>query len=217
MEDRQSESNQDAMTNLHHEHGDASRSWGDPCRTKIAHSLSCALGARHSPIVSHSARVATTARALAERLDWSRTEAIRLFEAACLHDIGMLGVPDSVFFKPTPLTADERRLFEEHPGLSSWISGELLDLEQRSWVRGHHERWDGGGYPDGLSGDAIPLGARILAVAEVWDELTWPPYGGLDAARALQECEAGTGSRFSPEIVTALTALEQERRDQEGQ
>lgn len=190
----------------------AARAWVDPCRRRIAHSLARALNARHSPIVSHSERVAARAEDLARRLGWDEAEAIRLFEAAHMHDIGMVAVPDAVLLKPAPVTDEERPLHEVHPALGAWITTDLLDDEQRSWIRGHHERWDGGGYPDGLQGEAIPPGARVLAVAEAWDELTWPPPDGLDAGEALARWRAAAGSRFAPEVVAALEALEDDAR-----
>ena len=91
-----------------------------------------------------------------------------------LHDVGKIGIPDSVLQKPAPLTDAERRLIETHTILGeqmlegvSFMSGECLSV-----VRSHHERWDGSGYPDGLGGDDIPLGARVFAVADALDAIT---------------------------------------------
>jgi ribonuclease P protein subunit RPR2 len=133
-----------------------------------------------------------------------------------LHDVGKIGIPDRVLLKPGPLLPNERRLMETHTVLGeqmlagvSFLSGEGLRV-----VRSHHERWDGGGYPDGLAGEEIPLGARIFAVADSLDAMTSDrPYreslSWQDAAREIVACSE---NQFDPEVVEAFVERELELR-----
>ena len=120
-----------------------------------------------------------------------------------MHDVGKIGVPDAVLFKAGPLTKTEYEQVVSHASLGAQIVSGALSEEQGTWVRGHHERWDGAGYPDGLAGDEIPEGARILALADSWDVMTvarnysrrarWStPPGNASASRA-----ASSGPRRS--------------------
>jgi ribonuclease P protein subunit RPR2 len=133
-----------------------------------------------------------------------------------LHDVGKIGIPDRVLLKPGPLRPSERRLMETHTVLGeqmlsavSFLAGEGLRV-----VRSHHERWDGGGYPDGLGGEEIPLGARIFAVADALDAMTSDrPYreGGTwqEAAREIVSCAE---KQFDPDVVEAFVERELELR-----
>jgi putative nucleotidyltransferase with HDIG domain len=129
-----------------------------------------------------------------------------------LHDIGKIGIPDRILSKPGPLTAEERFLMETHTTLGAQIlSGVgLLDGNGIQVVRHHHERWDGQGYPDGLSGEHIPFAARIFAVADALDAMTsdrpYRPSGGWAAACA--EIRAAAGTQFDPLVVEAFTRYE---------
>jgi response regulator RpfG family c-di-GMP phosphodiesterase len=125
-----------------------------------------------------------------------------------LHDLGKMGIPDRVLQKPAALTVSERRLIETHPVLGeqmlegvSFMSSECLSV-----IRSHHERWDGDGYPDGLGGDEIPLGARVFAVADALDAITSDrPYRRqLPWAHAVDEIAAQSGKQFDPEVVEAF-------------
>ncbi len=130
-----------------------------------------------------------------------------------LHDIGKLSVPDALLFKPGPLTEEERALVRRHPEVGAEILHhiEFLD-EAKTVVRHHHERWDGEGYPDGLAGEAIPLQARVFAVADTLDALTSArPYrlaSSFADARQLIADEAGT--QFDPAVVAAYGTLPDE-------
>jgi HD-GYP domain-containing protein (c-di-GMP phosphodiesterase class II) len=129
--------------------------------------------------------------------------------AALVHDIGKVGVHDEVLLKQTPLTADERHEMELHTLLGERILAPTRIDEVLPIVRSHHERWDGRGYPDGLSGEQIPLGARILAVCDAFDALfsgrSYRPRMSLDDS--LGNLLAGAGTRFDPEIVEKFAWL----------
>ena len=111
--------------------------------------------------------------------------------------------------KPGPLSDAELEQIHNHPDTGAEIAVKALDEEQLSWIRHHHERWDGTGYPNGVAGEAIPTGARLLALAEAWDSMTSSRvYGGaLSLAAALAECKRERGTQFAPEAVDALDRL----------
>ena len=171
--------------------------------------LARAVDAKDPYTMEHSERVADMAVRLALELDWSPERTRLLREAAVLHDVGKIGVPDAVLSTPAPLSEEELAMVREHPVRGAEIVAEALTREQVAWVRGHHERFDGGGYPDGLAGSAVPDGAAILALADAWDAMTSDrPYrAGLGAGRALEICREESGAQFAPEVVAALLAL----------
>lgn len=157
----------------------------------------------------HSERVAALAGCLASRLGWSAPEVQLLHQAALVHDVGKIGVPDAVLFKPGRLDDVEYELVKAHAELGAEIVSGTLSARQVGWVRGHHERWDGCGYPDGLLGAEIPDGARILALADAWDAMTTErsyraPSRGSEA---ILECHNQAGLQFWPPAVEALMAL----------
>jgi putative nucleotidyltransferase with HDIG domain len=130
-----------------------------------------------------------------------------------LHDIGKVAVPDAILFKPGPLTPEERSLMVKHPQIGSEILRHIDFLDEaKVVVLHHHERWDGQGYPDGLAGEAIPLQARVFAVADTLDALTtdrpYRPACGWAEARQLIRGEAG--AQFDPAIVAAYETLPDE-------
>jgi diguanylate cyclase (GGDEF)-like protein len=172
--------------------------------------LARAVDARDPRTSRHSEQVAQVAGELAMAMGWSRDRVARLREAAQVHDVGKVGVPDAILFKESALTDIERRQLEAHAALSAQIVADALDAEQVAWVRGHHERFDGTGYPDGLARHAIPEGARILAVADAWDAMTTPrAYGPVFAVGdALEEFRQFSGSQFCPDAVAALHDLQ---------
>jgi putative nucleotidyltransferase with HDIG domain len=127
-----------------------------------------------------------------------------------LHDIGKVAVPDAILFKPGPLSDEERALVRKHPVIGAEILRHVDFLDEaKVVVRHHHERWDGGGYPDGLAGDAIPAAARVFAVADALDALTTErPYrAAVRFAEARRVIRAGAGSQFDPEIVDAYESV----------
>ncbi|MCU0307260.1 MAG: diguanylate cyclase [Thermoleophilia bacterium] len=180
--------------------------------------LARAVDAKDPATRRHSERVGDLAVRLAERLGWGPGEALRLREAALLHDVGKIGVPDRILFKAGPLAPEEYLAVQAHAALGAEIVEGILAADQVAWIRHHHERWDGTGYPDRLTGEATPQGAAIIAVADAWDVMTAarsysPP---LAADLALAECRRGAGSQFDPEVVRALeeerTAAREEGR-----
>jgi hypothetical protein len=158
----------------------------------------------------HTERVAAVAVGLARRLGFRDDELEAIEIGALLHDIGKIGIPESVLSKPGKLTDDEWELIKTHPVISDYILSEL-DLHPfvRQCARSSHERIDGTGYPDGLAGEAIPLPARIVLVADALDALT--STRSYRAARpflgALAEIRAHTGTQFCPRVVAALEEL----------
>ncbi len=173
------------------------------------YAMSRAVDARDPSMFEHSRRVADLAGHLARQLGWSTSREVRLREAALLHDVGKVGVPDEILLKTTALTANEYRVARTHADIGAQIIAGVLDDEQVLWVRHHQERFDGHGYPDGLRGDLIPDGARILTVADTLDVMTsGRPYRKpLDPPDAVSEFRTLAGTQFCPVVVQALVEL----------
>jgi putative nucleotidyltransferase with HDIG domain len=157
----------------------------------------------------HTERVAEVALLLARELAFDEAEERAVGVGAVIHDIGKVGVPDDVLLKQGHLSPEELAIIRRHPEISTYILAELeLPPMVKEMVRHHHERFDGLGYPDGLSGEDIPLAARVLAVADALDAMTSDrPYRSgrpLDEARA--EIAAQAGLQFCPRVVAALDA-----------
>jgi putative nucleotidyltransferase with HDIG domain len=172
--------------------------------------LSNAVEARDAYTGKHAERVARYAIAIGRELGLPRPDAPEIEFGFLLHDIGKLAVPDSILFKPGPLTEDERALMARHTIVGAEIMRDIEFLAEASKVvRSHHERWDGGGYPDGLAGDAIPLTARVFAVADVFDALTTDrPYRdalSFDEAHGMILEESGR--HFDPAVVDAFARI----------
>jgi diguanylate cyclase (GGDEF)-like protein/putative nucleotidyltransferase with HDIG domain/PAS domain S-box-containing protein len=170
--------------------------------------LARAVDAKDPGTLAHSERVADLACELAARLGWSPADALRLRDAALLHDIGKVGIPDAILLKNGGLEPEEFEQIKRHTTLGAEIGVESLDHAQQEWIRQHHERWDGSGYPDGVAGADISEGARILAVADAWDVMT-TARSSYAATRepldALSELERCSGSQFWPEAVRVMT------------
>lgn len=132
-----------------------------------------------------------------------------LARAAMIHDIGKIGIPDSILSKPGKLTPRERNVVEQHPLIAVRILGKMSFLEQEiGIVRSHHEKWNGQGYPDGLSNSAIPLGARIVAVADTFDALTSSRsyHNSRPVSEAIGILVDSSGYDFDPKVVEALVS-----------
>jgi putative nucleotidyltransferase with HDIG domain len=157
----------------------------------------------------HTERVAEFARLLAVELGFGSRDLQAVHVGALIHDIGKIGVPDRVLLKPGKLDEDEFAEIRRHPEISSYIVADLdLPPIVKQMVRSHHERYDGRGYPDGLSGEEIPLAARVLSVADALDAMTSDrPYrSALPLVAALAEIQAQAGGQFCPRVVKALDA-----------
>ncbi|HEY4276971.1 MAG TPA: diguanylate cyclase [Conexibacter sp.] len=167
--------------------------------------LARAIDAKDPESERHSERVAELAVRLARAAGWPPERLALLREAALVHDVGKIGVPENVLVKQAHSPAEAAQL-REHARLGADIASEVLTPEQVTWIRSHHERPDGRGYPDGLIGDTIPPGARLLAVADAWDAMTGPSSVRLPLSpeQALRQCRVGAGTQFSPEAVAAL-------------
>jgi len=160
--------------------------------------------ARDHYTMGHSQRISQYAVALAKQLHLPPREVENLRLAGLLHDIGKIGVKDSVLNKPGPLTVEEYEHVKTHPLTTVRILVPIPELKEVILpVRHHHERYDGGGYPDGLSGEEIPLGARILAVVDAYDAMTShrPHRRAFRPSEAQQEVERCMGSQFDPHIA----------------
>jgi putative two-component system response regulator len=132
--------------------------------------------------------------------------------AAPLHDLGKIAIPDSILLKPGRLSEEEYEVVKTHAVLGARVlagaQAEVMQVAERI-ARSHHERWDGGGYPDGLRGDAVPVEARLVAVADVFDVLVHErPYReSWTVEAAAEEIRGGAGTQFAPEVVRAFAAL----------
>jgi diguanylate cyclase (GGDEF)-like protein len=162
--------------------------------------LAAAVDARDEATQDHSRNVARQAVTLARDLGLDDQSVLLVEFAGLLHDVGMIGVPDSVLRKNGSLSATERERMQRHAVLGEQILSSTQMREILPWVRHHHECWDGSGYPDGLAGDTIPLGARILALADSYDAMrsTRPYRPALSRSAALQEIDLNLGARFDP-------------------
>ena len=157
----------------------------------------------------HSERVSRLSEKLALSCGWDAELAIRLAQAALLHDVGKLGIGEAVLGKPGKLSAAELEQIRNHPDTGAEIAVKALDEEQLGWIRHHHERWDGAGYPNGVAGEAIPAGGRLLALAEAWDSMTSSRVYGdaLRRRRCPRRVQARAWTQFAPEAVDALERL----------
>jgi HD-GYP domain-containing protein (c-di-GMP phosphodiesterase class II) len=170
----------------------------------ILQALTHAIDAKSRWTAGHSARVAETAARLGLKLQMSESELRSLRIAAILHDAGKLGVREAVLDKPGRLEPEEYEEIKRHPSKGGEIlSGIRSFTEVVPAVVHHHERWDGGGYPDGLVGEAIPLASRIITVADVWDAITddRPYRAGFPRDEALRFMEEHAGKIFDPRLV----------------
>ncbi len=177
--------------------------------------LDVALGAKDPYTVGHPARVAAYAILLGRRLGWTEATLNEVAVAGALHDIGQLGVSGRLLRKPGPLAEHEWELIRQHPDLSAEIVRPLCSEAVVLGVRHHHERWDGGGYPDGLAGGDIPDVARAMCIAESYDavSMTRPYREALDCARARDELRECAGSQFDPVMVAEFLAVLDDLQD----
>ncbi len=176
-----------------------------------------AVEARDLYTQGHSHRVAEMSARIGLEIGLSADQVRVLVQGAIIHDIGKIGMPDSVLNKEGPLTRDERKLIEEHPVVGWDIAKRIVSLRSAlPVIRHHHERIDGLGYPDRLEGDIIPFYARIVAVADVWDALTSTRSyrEAWTEERALRVMLEGRGTQFDPKCLDAFIALMQKANRQ---
>ncbi|HEV2009412.1 MAG TPA: HD domain-containing phosphohydrolase [Candidatus Limnocylindria bacterium] len=172
-----------------------------------------AVEARDSYTVLHAERVGEYARGVAEAYGLDADDLDVVYRGGVLHDLGKIGIRDAILSKPGPLTAEEFAVMKGHS-----LEGERICAPLRSTahylpiIRHHHERWDGAGYPDGLSGDSIPIGARIVAVADAWDAMvTDRPYrAGLPCDEATRRLATGAGSQWDERFVRLFLRLREQ-------
>jgi putative nucleotidyltransferase with HDIG domain len=176
--------------------------------------LLAALDTRDTETEGHSERVAAYTMLIAQQLNLSEAELQHIEHGALLHDIGKIGVPDHILYKPGPLTPEEWEVMKQHPVIGYKMCMKIEMLRPAApIVLHHHERWDGRGYPYGLNGAEIPLGARIFAIADTLDAMTSDrPYRkALSFAQAREEIERCAGSQFDPELVRVFLELPEEQ------
>ncbi len=173
-----------------------------------------ALEAKNRWLSGHSARVAALVSTIAHHMELPDEEVDNVRMAGRLHDLGKIGVKESVLDKQGRLSDEEYNHIKEHVVIGSQILAPLKHLGAIvSYVRSHHEHWDGSGYPDGVAGEDIPLGARIICAAEVYDALTTarPYQEPLDPEAAVERMRVLTGTIIDPKVMDALTASVQNR------
>ncbi|CAH1904909.1 HD-GYP domain-containing protein [Candidatus Nitrotoga sp. HW29] len=172
--------------------------------------LGCAIAKRDSTTGAHNYRVAWASSILAETLGIKGGRMQALIAGSFLHDTGKIGIPDAILLKPAKLTADEMKIMRTHVTIgeeiitgSGWLDG------AREVVAGHHEKWDGSGYPRGLAGEAIPFLARIFAIVDVFDALcSKRPYKNpLPLNEVMDILQKGSGIHFDPKLLTVFSNI----------
>lgn len=178
--------------------------------------LGDALELRDQDTMGHTERVVALSEAIGQELGLSDDELTHLRWGAYVHDLGKIGVPDAVLRKPGPLTPEEWELMQRHPEQGYHLLERLFFLSDAlDVVRYHHERFDGKGYPLGLSGEEIPLLARIFAVADAYDAMTndRPYRTAMTAKAAITEIQRHSGTQFDPKVAESLVRLPRKGRD----
>jgi HD-GYP domain-containing protein (c-di-GMP phosphodiesterase class II) len=168
----------------------------------LLETLTRALEAQDPDATRHASRVAALAEIIARRLGWRELETLRL--GGALHDLGKLAVPQRVLMKRSALTPTELARIREHPGAGARLLAPIARVRPAlPYVLFHHERWDGDGYPTGLGGTEIPVGARVLAVVDAFDAMTSDrPYRrALPVEAAVDEVERCAGGQFDPVVA----------------
>ena len=184
--------------------GDPIADQGD--RLELLAEIADALDAKSSYTFDHTDRVERLAHDMGLALGLSEEQLKKLSTAAFLHDVGNIRIPEHILLKPGELTDADRRTVESHALLGAMMAYEVVTRDVADGILHHHERWDGDGYPNGLSGQKIPLYARVIAVAETYDALTSTRAHreSLSPAQALELLKTEAGAQFDPLVVEAL-------------
>lgn len=176
----------------------------------VVSSLASAIDAKDTYTNGHSDRVASYAREIARRAGYEGKKLEDIYMMGLLHDVGKIGIPDAVINKPAKLTDEEYAIIKNHPVMGARILGEIREMPSlANGARWHHERYDGRGYPDGLSGEVIPEEARIIAVADAYDAMTsHRSYREpLPQGVVRQEIEKGRGTQFDPAFASIMLEM----------
>ncbi len=182
----------------------------------IVETLAGTIDAKDAYTNGHSSRVADYAKEIARRFGYSETEQDDIFMMGLLHDIGKIGIPDAVINKPGKLTDEEYDIIKKHPIMGSKILANIKEKpELATGARWHHEKYGGGGYPDGIKGDQIPEQARIIAVADAYDAMTsCRSYRkSLPQEKVRKEIENGRGTQFDPVFADIMLEMINEDKD----
>jgi putative nucleotidyltransferase with HDIG domain len=174
---------------------------------KALYTLATAVETKDSGTIGHAERVAYYAVAVAQELGISRDELVKIEYAALLRDIGKVNVPASLLNKSDPLEPEEWENIKSHAKLGAEIVGAVPFLAfLGDLILHHHECWDGSGYPDGLAGEEIPLGSRILAVTTDYDAITSerPYHDSQPPEVAIEQIKSGRGTKYDPAVVDAF-------------
>ncbi len=177
---------------------------------QIVKALSDAIDAKDPYTNGHSARVAEYSREIARRAGLSVAAQNDIYMMGLLHDVGKIGIPDAIINKPTRLTDEEYSVMLKHPAMGAEILGNITEFQQLgTGAKWHHERYDGKGYPDGISGENIPIEARIIAVADTYDAMSSRrSYRDvLPQAKVRDELEKGLGTQFDPVFAKIMLAM----------
>ena len=177
---------------------------------RVVQTLAETIDAKDTYTNGHSGRVAEYARQIARRFGYGRNRQNEIYMIGLLHDVGKIGVPDSVINKPSRLTEEEYALVKTHPVKGDKILKKIQERPELAiGARWHHERYDGTGYPDGLAGENIPEEARIIAVADAYDAMTSRrSYRGiLPQATVRSEIERGKGTQFDPVFADIMLEI----------
>jgi len=178
--------------------------------------LASTIDLRDPFVVEHSRHVARYAAIIAQELGLTQPQIHLVYQAGLIHDIGKLAIPEAILFKPGRLTQDEYEVIKEHVTVGADLLNDFQSLQSvATFVRYHHERYDGRGYPDGLKGDEIPLEARILALSDAVEAMASDrPYRrGSTVAAILKEIQNEAGSQFDPSVVQAFVTVVQREGD----
>lgn len=182
----------------------------------VVESLADAIDAKDNYTNGHSGRVAIYSKEIAERYGYDEKKQEKIFMMGLLHDVGKIGVPDELINKPGKLTDEEFSRIQKHPAIGSKILSNIKEMpELAAGAKWHHERYDGKGYPEGLSGEDIPEEARIIAVADAYDAMASNRSyrGALPQEVVRSEIEKGKGNQFDPTFADIMLEMIDEDKD----